>query len=490
MELPRENLNSMLKRHWRAIFITVAVIADSLAIGGAGLAAYFLREVVLHVHPIEAYRLFGVVVYSGALLICCALVLGLYRASYHANTIHQYALALKAYFIAVPVVVASFYFLRFFELPRIFTTLFFIFVPIVFTIGRSILRVFALRMRAKGYGLERTLLVDQGEGGPFIFRRYDMLPDLGYEVVCVAYWNGTSIPLDKYHNVDIVHCDSEGDLDQLVRQRKIERVLVTTVDLHTIELPDILSVCRNTGARLKVISQESEDLLRFAYVTDIAGLPLYSPPHYKVASFRAVVKRVFDLLASSLMILLLSPVLLATALAIFIESGSPVIFRQRRSLTKGGKEIGFFKFRSMVKNADELKGNLYNQNESDGALFKIKDDPRITKVGRFIRRYSLDELPQLFNVWAGSMSLVGPRPLPLQDFERMNGSSELWFAMKGRDQVKPGITGLWQVSGRSKVGFREMVLLDFYYIENQSIFFDLEILFATIPVVLLGRGAY
>ena len=129
-------------------------------------------------------------------------------------------------------------------------------------------------------------------------------------------------------------------------------------------------------------------------------------------------------------------------------------------------------------------------NESNGALFKMKRAPRLTKVGKFIRRFSIDELPQLFDVLKGEMSLVGPRPLPLSDFDNVGESPELWEAIKDREKLKPGVTGLWQVSGRSHLGFREMVLLDAYYADNHSILLDLEILLETIPVVLMGRGAY
>jgi lipopolysaccharide/colanic/teichoic acid biosynthesis glycosyltransferase len=225
-------------------------------------------------------------------------------------------------------------------------------------------------------------------------------------------------------------------------------------------------------------------------IHDIAGITLYAPPRSRFDLIRALLKRGFDIVGSTLFILLFSPVYVATALAILLESGGPVIFKQRRSSTKHGKEFFFYKFRSMVQNADELKEGLYSNNESDGALFKLKDDPRMTKVGRFIRRYSIDEFPQMFNVLVGDMSLVGPRPLPVGDYEKLDEQAEFWDAIRDRDSVRPGITGLWQVSGRSTIGFREMVLLDFYYIENQSLLFDLEILFATIPVVLFGKGAY
>jgi len=144
----------------------------------------------------------------------------------------------------------------------------------------------------------------------------------------------------------------------------------------------------------------------------------------------------------------------------------------------------------MIDGADELKEELFEFNETDGALFKMRNDPRMTKVGKFIRKFSIDEIPQLFNVLKGDMSLVGPRPLPPSDFERLEEGPEFWEAVKYRGKMKPGITGLWQISGRSHIGFREMILLDLYYVENQSLLFDLEILFETVPVVLFGKGAY
>jgi lipopolysaccharide/colanic/teichoic acid biosynthesis glycosyltransferase len=144
----------------------------------------------------------------------------------------------------------------------------------------------------------------------------------------------------------------------------------------------------------------------------------------------------------------------------------------------------------MVTDAEQQKAELMEQNESDGALFKMKNDPRVTRVGKIIRKLSIDELPQLLNVIKGDMSLVGPRPLPPSDFDKANEPEEFWNAIKERGSVKPGMTGLWQVSGRSNIKFREMILLDLYYVENHSLLFDLEILFETIPVVLFGKGAY
>ena len=144
----------------------------------------------------------------------------------------------------------------------------------------------------------------------------------------------------------------------------------------------------------------------------------------------------------------------------------------------------------MVKNAEDQQDELYKINETTGGLFRVEDDPRVTKVGKIIRKFSLDELPQFFNVLRGDMSLVGPRPLSIADLSNIAPENSIGGYYKLRAEAKPGITGLWQISGRRELSFKEMVLLDLYYIDNQSIMFDLEILFETVPVALFGKGAY
>ena len=155
-----------------------------------------------------------------------------------------------------------------------------------------------------------------------------------------------------------------------------------------------------------------------------------------------------------------------------------------------GRTFDFFKFRSMVVGADKLKDQLRERNEADGRLFKLKDDPRITPFGHFIRKYSIDELPQLLNVLRGDMNLVGPRPLPAEDLAGIEQDAEMAYWFEQRGKVNPGITGLWQVMGRSDLGFAEMVRHDIYYIQNWSFWLDVQILLKTIPAVLRGRGAH
>ncbi|MFN9973685.1 MAG: sugar transferase, partial [Phycisphaerae bacterium] len=185
----------------------------------------------------------------------------------------------------------------------------------------------------------------------------------------------------------------------------------------------------------------------------------------------------------------LLPLLLAVALSIKLSDGGPVLYTSKR-VGRGGRTFDFFKFRSMVVDADRRKDELRAHNEADGRLFKMRNDPRVTPIGRFIRKYSIDELPQLLNVVRGEMNLVGPRPLPAEDLAGIEHDAEMRYWFEQRGKVNPGITGMWQVAGRSDLGFTEMVRLDISYIQNWSFWLDVQILLKTIPAVLRGRGAH
>ena len=194
-------------------------------------------------------------------------------------------------------------------------------------------------------------------------------------------------------------------------------------------------------------------------------------------------KRTFDVVVSAAVLVLALPLWLLIALAIKLDSRGPVLYRDRR-VGLNEREFEMLKFRTMLADASERQGELEERNEASGALFKIRDDPRVTRVGALLRRFSIDEVPQVLNVLRGEMSLVGPRPLPLRDFERLEG----WH--RKRYLVLPGMTGLWQISGRSSLSFDDLVRLDFYYLENWSIWLDISILARTLPAVLGARGAY
>ncbi len=241
---------------------------------------------------------------------------------------------------------------------------------------------------------------------------------------------------------------------------------------------------KSSGMNLRILPIDLEIPAQRPQIEMIGGMPsiVFSPPTLVGSDF--FMKRSFDVAMSALILILASPLYVAIALLIHFDSPGPIFYKQQRAGLRG-KTIQVWKFRTMVQNADQLQAQLEAHNQTDGVLFKMKDDPRITKVGKFLRRYSLDEIPQVINVLFGTMSLVGPRPLPLRDVERFQEHHHL------RHNVMPGITGLWQVSGRSDItDFDQAFKLDIAYIQNWSLGLDFQILLRTIKVVLGKEGAY
>ncbi|MFZ0041548.1 MAG: sugar transferase, partial [Solirubrobacteraceae bacterium] len=273
------------------------------------------------------------------------------------------------------------------------------------------------------------------------------------------------------------------DLNDVLADERVNEVIIADPDFPQERALDLVDRCHQRGVTVHIAPTTMEILVDRAEFVPGESVPLFTlrPPVLEGIEYAA--KRTFDLVLALLGLVFLSPLLLAIALAVKLSSRGPVLYRSVRPGI-GGRPFHCFKYRTMREGSDSTQDDLEPFNESSGALFKIRDDPRLTRVGRFLRRFSLDELPQLVNVVRGEMSLVGPRPLPMRDFDRL----EDWH--KKRYLVLPGITGLWQVSGRSELDFDDLVRLDFLYLERWSMFLDLSILLKTIPAVLSRRGAY
>ena len=279
---------------------------------------------------------------------------------------------------------------------------------------------------------------------------------------------------------------SLGTLDELgdvVARNRIDEVIIADSDFPQDRAVELVDLCHRRGVRVRVAPSTMEILIHRAEFVPGESVPLFElkPPVFEGVDY--AVKRTFDVVVASLLLLFLSPLLAAIAAAVRITSRGPVLYRSRRPGISG-VPFDCFKFRTMRSDAEQRQADLESLNEASGPLFKIRDDPRLTRIGKFLRRYSLDELPQLLNVLRGEMSLVGPRPLPQRDYERL----EPWH-MK-RYLVMPGMTGLWQVSGRAELDFDDLVRLDFLYLERWSIFLDLTILAQTVPAVVSRRGAF
>ncbi|MBN1336902.1 MAG: sugar transferase [Deltaproteobacteria bacterium] len=278
------------------------------------------------------------------------------------------------------------------------------------------------------------------------------------------------------------------DLPGLVGQHGLDMLIVATRSARRPEVFRLLRQCEALGLRVLELPYASGfSAPRLSFVA-VAGLQLIDLQSLAYPTFARSLKRAFDLVVVLVGGIVLSPLLLAVALAIRLTSPGPILYVSPR-VGRGGHPFLCYKFRSMVIGAHALRTALQDRNEADGRLFKMRQDPRITSVGRIIRRCSVDELAQLWNVLRGDMNLVGPRPLPVEDLEDIERDCEAAYWFELRSKVKPGMTGLWQVSGRSDLPFAEMVALDIQYVQTWSVWLDLLILFKTLPAVVRGEGA-
>jgi len=352
----------------------------------------------------------------------------------------------------------------------------FVLTAIVISLLRSSYEVVTADVWRAAGARRRAVLVGDGERLVTLRRALGLgRGGIDYEFVGVLGNDGEAAGLPVLGRV--------ADLRQVLASQPLDELIVSGVDLNEHELLDLVEEAHQWGVKVRIAPTTTDLLTQRAEYVAGQGVPLFElrPPVF--AGLDWAVKRSFDVVVSGALIVLAAPVWAVIAIAVKLDSPGPTFYRDRR-VGLGEGEFGMFKFRSMYIDAGERQAALESVNEASGPLFKIKDDPRVTKIGRFLRRYSIDEMPQVLNVLRGEMSLVGPRPLPLRDYVQL----EDWH--RKRYLVLPGMTGLWQVSGRIDLSFDDLVRLDFYYLENWSIWLDISILAKTLPAVLARRGAY
>jgi exopolysaccharide biosynthesis polyprenyl glycosylphosphotransferase len=286
-----------------------------------------------------------------------------------------------------------------------------------------------------------------------------------------------------YEFVDARATGNEATLSERLALLRPDEVILNEGDFDEAAVLEIVETAHRAGVRVRIAPKTTELLLERGEYVPGQGMPLFELRPPVLAGTDWLLKRAFDLVVSVVVGLVALPLWVLVAVAIKLDTRGPILYSDRR-VGVGQREFGMLKFRTMVRGASERQDELEDLNEASGALFKIRNDPRVTRVGRLLRKLSLDELPQLLNVLRGEMSLVGPRPLPVRDYDRLDA----WH--RKRYLVLPGITGLWQISRRSNLNFDDLVRLDFYYIENWSIWLDISILLKTPFAVLTGRGAY
>jgi exopolysaccharide biosynthesis polyprenyl glycosylphosphotransferase len=326
----------------------------------------------------------------------------------------------------------------------------------------------------------RTLIVGTGAEARLVERKLRAHPEYGLEVV--GFLAGDD---DEDDEVPGRVLGSKDEIGRIIVKYDVQRVVLAGSVASHEEMLDLIRELRNPELFISIVPRYSEIFTSHATLDDVEGMPVVTLPPTRLSRSSRFLKRAFDFTVSSLALTLLAPLLAVVAVAIRLDSPGPAIYRQPRR-GRNGSTFEIAKFRTMYIGAEQRRADVLELNEVDGPLFKIKQgrDPRVTRIGNFLRKTSIDELPQLWNVLRGQMSLVGPRPFVVYEADLITGWAEK------RLDMTPGITGVWQVLGRNDIPFDEMCKLDYLYVTNWSLWWDLKILAQTIPVVLMRRGAY
>jgi exopolysaccharide biosynthesis polyprenyl glycosylphosphotransferase len=427
---------------------------------------------------------------------------GLYKYQVIANPIHQIQSILQAYARTAAIFILIIFFMKskYFADSRLTIGLSFLSSYLLMVLFRAIIvpRVY-FYLVSKGRLQKRTLIVGAGRYGEMVCRYLKMNPRSYFRVIGFC-----DDDLDKEGTTveGFPVLGTSYDLESLVSRHSIQEVIIAISNTRKDMILDLVDRCKKSGVVIHVVSELCAEISEKMKAEEFAGLRTYRVAHRELGILRTASKRAVDLIGSTILLTLLSPLFLAIAWAIKRDSEGPVFYKAK-VIGKGGNPYLAFKFRSMYIKGDtsamphqnhghdlmaegerqhsEFMKNFI-QGKTAGDCY-VRNEHRITRVGRFLRKHSLDELPQLINVFRGEMSLVGPRFCTAKEYEFYKP----WH--KRRFQVKPGMTGLWQVRARSSVAYDDMVILDIYYIENWSLLFDFELLLRTIPVVLSGKGS-
>ena len=348
--------------------------------------------------------------------------------------------------------------------------------------GRLLIRSFLEAIRARGHNRRHILILGTNRRAYSFARRLEAKPELGYHVLGFVDdpWSGLQAFLQTGYKL----CCGFDRLAEYLRRNVVDEVAIYYPLRSFYEhSSQVVALCEHHGILIRFDSDIFNLKVAQSRADEFDGDAHITAHSVSLDGWPSLVKRGLDVTASILLLVILSPLLAAVALAIKFMSKGPVLFRQER-IGFNKRRFLIYKFRTMVPNADKMLPDLESLNEVAGPVFKIKNDPRMTPIGRLLRRTSIDELPQLYNVLQGDMSLVGPRPLPVRDYE---GFSEDW--QRRRFSIRPGITCLWQVNGRSSISFEQWMQLDLQYIDEWSLWLDFKILARTVPAVLKGSGA-
>lgn len=389
------------------------------------------------------------------------------------------AAVIKANVTGLVIIGFLLFFLNEYLVHRTLILLFILVCSATLTVEKLILFKLLRWLRQSNRNIKYALIIGAGKRAIQLLDLFKTARGAGFQVVGLLGDDPARVG-ERIKGVEIVGVSS--DLLKILHRRVVDEVFIAISLRHMEDIKKMILDCEQFGINARITALIYNPVKASVYMDEILDVPFITFTTTPLKIYQLYIKNVIDVVGALALLIVLSPVFLAVSLCIKLDSRGPVFFKQRRTGVNG-RTFTMYKFRSMVRNSEELRPELESMNEMSGPVFKIRRDPRVTPVGRFIRRTSLDELPQLFNVLLRDMSLIGPRPLPVYEAERISG------AARRRLSMKPGITGPWQVNGRCDVDFDSWMKLDLEYIDGWSLWLDARILVKTVFALIGGRGA-
>jgi exopolysaccharide biosynthesis polyprenyl glycosylphosphotransferase len=396
------------------------------------------------------------------------------------SLLKEYLIVIKVCFTGALISITILFLFGLKDLPRTIFIVFLVVSLLLFIAEKSFLFYVAAVIRRKGKNRKRVLLIGTGTRASNFINVVNNNFHWGLDIV--------GLLTGEYENIGkeilgVKVLDHYNNIQHILKTVNPEEIIITISTKRFDQIIDVLEICEREGVAVRLNSDFFGHITKNVTVDNVFGLSIISFNMVRQSELDLFIKRIIDITGSLIAIALFSPLMIVAAIGIWISDGKPILYNWN-VIGMNKKEFKSWKFRTMVKDADKFKKDLMDKNEMEGPVFKIKDDPRIISFGRWLRKWSIDETPQLFSVLKGDMSLVGPRPAGPHELERY----ESWHRRKL--SIKPGITCLWQINGRNLISnFDDWVKLDLEYIDNWSLLLDFKILLKTIPSILLGRGA-